>query len=323
MYLFLSLHGVQETGLLLLDAVLSGGQTQLGSVPCLLLAGLGAGLLDGGRASSDGFVHLLVESFHVLRVNTVLDVLAELARVGLFVVLLELVHVLADVATEDVLAVRLGVEFVGIGVVAWESLGGMWDVQTAVNGALESTEHLVTGGGSSQTSVQEASEWTWTFVVGFDVVLVTVNFGLTDVGFVELHLVQQSSSQEKAGAVVRGVVGEADVESELFELVSVGGADDNVASHSGVGYLADNIPVGASDNQAVFWRVELILVLSAEASSRLVVGLTVASASVFWLKSLEVSLVLLDLNQAVGSVLSSILIFSGHVSKQKLLTTFL
>jgi len=303
---------VQEAGLLLLDAVLAGGQAELGSVPSLLLAGLGAGHLDGGWAGADGVVHLLVQGLHVLGVDAVLDVLAELAAVGLLVVLLQLVHVLADVAAEDVLAVRLGVELVGLSVVAWESLGGVGDVQTAVDGSLEGTEHLVAGGGSSQTGVQEASEWTWTFVVGFDVVFVTIDFGLTDVGLVELHLLQQSSGQEETSAVVGRVVGEANVESELFELVGVGGADHNVASHSGVGYLADNIPVGAAHDQAVFWRVELVLVLGAEASSRLVVGLTVASASVFWLKSLEVGLVLLDLDQAVGSLLSSILIFSGH-----------
>merc|ERR1719507_147017 len=81
---------------------------------------------------------------------------------------------------------------------------------------------------------------------------------------------------------------------------------------SGVDHLGDHILVGVSHNQAVLGSVKLVLVLRTQSTSGLVIGLTVLSSLEFRLKSLEVSLVLLDLDQSVGSLLSSIPIFSGH-----------
>lgn len=109
-----------------------------------------------------------------------------------------------------------------------------------------------------------------------------------------------------------GVVGETDFNSEFGELVGVSCADDNISGHSWVSNLADDIPVGSSNNQSVFRSVEFVLVLSAKASSGLVIGFADLSPLEFRLESLEVSFVLLDFNQSVGSLLSSVSIFTGH-----------
>jgi len=303
---------VEEAGLLLSHSVLSGGESHLGLVPSLLLAGLGVLLLGVAWVGSDGVVALFVHGFESFAIDSGLDVLRELLGVGLLVVLLQLLHVLGDVTTEDVFAVGLGVEVVLLVVVAWESLGGVWDVEATVDGALESTEHLVAGGGSGETGVQEASEWAWTVVAWLHVVLVTIDLLLALVKLVELHLLQQSSSEQETGAVVGSVVLEANRDAEFGQLMGVSGADDNITAHSRVDDLADDISVGGSYNKSVFWGVELVLVLSAEASSGLVVGLALLSSSEFWLESLEVGLVLLDLDQSVGSLLSSILILLCH-----------
>lgn len=310
--LFLGFEGVEEAGLLLSHSVLSSGQAHLCSVPSLFLAGLGVLLLGVAWFGSDSVVALLVHGLESLAVDAGLDVLRELLGVGLLVVLLQLLHVLSDVATENVFAVGFGVEVVLLVIVAWESLGGVWDVEATVDGSLEGAEDLVAGGGSGETGVQEASEWTWAIIGWLHVVLVTIDLLLTLVELVELHLLQQSSREEKTGAVVSSVVLESDGDAELGELVGVGGADDNVTAHSRVDDLADDISVGGSYDKSVFWGVELVLVLSAEASSGLVVGLAFLSSSEFWLESLEVGLVLLDLDQPVGSLLSSILILAGH-----------
>jgi len=310
--LFLGFEGVEEASLLLSNSVLSSGQAHLGSVPSLLLTSLGVLLLGVAWVGSNGVVALLVHGLESLAVDAGLDVLRELLGVGLLVVLLQFLHVLSDVATEDVFAVGLGVEVVLLVVVAWESLGGVWDVEATVDGSLKSAEDLVAGGGSGETGVQEASEWTWAIVGWLHVVLVTVDLLLALVQLVELHLLQQSSSEKKTGAVVSSVVLESDGDAELGQLVGVSGADDDVAAHSGVDHLADDISVGGSHNKSVFWGVELVLVLSAEASSRLVVSFAFLSSSEFWLESLEVGLVLLDFNQPVGSLFSSILILAGH-----------
>jgi len=310
---------VEEASLLLSDSVLSGGKSHLGLVPSLLLAGLGVLLLGVAWVSSDGVVALLVHGLEGVAVNAGLHVLRELLGVGLLVVLLELLHVLGNVATEDVFAVGLGIEVVFFVVVAWESLGGVWNIKTAIDSTFQGSEDFVTGGGSGKTGVQEASEWTWAIISWFDVVFVTIDFFLTFVELVKLHLGEKSSGEEKSSAVMSGVVGEADFDSKFRELVGVGGADNDVSGHSWVGNLADDIPVGCSDNQSVFWSVKFVLVLSAQSSSSLVVSFADLSSLEFWLESLEVSLVLLDFDQSVGSLLSSVSVFTGHVREVSLL----
>ena len=69
------------------------------------------------------------------------EVLLEL----LLVLLLQRLHVLGHVETEDVLSVHVGVQLLSLGVVARESLLRVGDVETAVNGALQSSEHLEGG----------------------------------------------------------------------------------------------------------------------------------------------------------------------------------
>jgi len=303
---------VKKTGFLLSDLVFPAGQTQFGPAPLFLLASFSVDNLSVAWVGSDRFVSFFVHSFQRFTVDTVFNVLTELLGVSFFVVFFEFIHVLGNVATEDVFAVGFSVEVVFFVVVAWEPFGGVWDVETAVDGTFEGSEDFVSGGGSGETGVEEASEWTWTVVGWLYVVFVTIDFFLSLVEFVELHLGEKSSGEEETGAVVSGVVGEADLDSEFGELVGVSGADDDITAHSWVGNLADDIPVGGSNDQSVFWGVEFVLVLGAESSSGLVIGFTDLSPLEFWLESLEVGLVLLDLDQSVGSLFSSVSVFTGH-----------
>jgi len=303
---------VKKTGFLLLNFVFPAGQTQLSLAPLFLLTSLSINNLSVTWVSSDSVVSLFVHSFQTFTVNAVLNVLTELLAVSFLVVFLKFVHVLGDITAKNVFAMSFGVEVVLFVVVTREPFGGVGDVETAVDGAFQSSEDFVSGGGSGETGVEEASEWTWTVVGWLYVVFVTVDFFLSLVEFVELHLGEKSSGEEETGAVVRGVVGEADLDSEFGELVGVSGADDNITAHSWVGNLADDIPVGGSNDQSVFWGVEFVLVLGAESSSGLVIGFTDLSPLEFWLESLEVGLVLLDLDQSVGSLFSSVSVFTGH-----------
>jgi len=303
---------VEETGFFLSDFVLSAGQREFGFAPSFLFAGFWVDSFAVAWVSSDGVVGFFVHSFQRFTIDAVFDILAELFSVSFFVITFQFFHVFSDVTTKDVFAVGFGVEVVLFVVVAWESFGGVWDIETTVDGSFQSTKNFVSGGGSGETGIEEASEWTWTFFIWFDVVFITINFSLTDVSFVELHFGEKSSSEEKTGAVVGGVVGETDFDTEFWEFVSVSGADDNITAHSWVSNLADNISVGGSNDQSVFWGVEFVLVLGAESSSGLVIGFTDLSPLEFWLESLEVGLVLLDLDQSVGSLFSSVSVFTGH-----------
>ena len=51
-------------------------------------------------------------------------------------------HVVGEVAAEDVGAVHVGVQLLGLGIVAGEKLLGVGDVQAAVNGSLHGGETL-------------------------------------------------------------------------------------------------------------------------------------------------------------------------------------
>jgi len=310
--LFSNLQSVQETGFLLLDFIFPTSQSQPGLAPLFLLASLSINNLSMTGIRSNSFVRLLVHSLQTLTINTVLNVLTELFAISFLVVLLQFIHVLSYVTTEDVFAVGLSVEVVFFVVVAWESFGRVWDVEATVDGAFQSTEDFVSGGGSGETGVEEASEWAWAVFGWFYVVFVTVDFFLAFVKLVELHFGEESSSEEETGAVVSGVVGEADFDAEFGEFVGVSSANHYIPTHSWVRNLANNIPVGGSNDQSVFWGVEFVLVLSAESSSGLVIGFTDLSPLEFWLEPFEVSLVLLDFDQSVSSLFSSVSVFTGH-----------
>jgi len=73
--------------------------------------GLAARLLLRSRVRPDRGVHLLVEVLQVVRVDAGADKLGKLHLVLLRVLLLELLHELSDVASEDVLLEDLVVEF--------------------------------------------------------------------------------------------------------------------------------------------------------------------------------------------------------------------
>jgi len=259
-------------------------------------------------------VAFLVHTLELVTSDTSSDVLGKLSSICFLVIFLKLLHVFSNITAKDVLGVGLSIKAFSLGVVSRESLGGVGDIKSAIDGALERAEDLVSGGCSGETGVEEASEWSGAFFRGFYVVLVTINLGLTDVKLVKLHLGEKSSGKEKSGAVVSGVVLEADLDAVLGELVAVSCADHNITSHSRVDNLCDNISVGSPDYQSVLGGVKLVLVLSAKSPSGLVIGLSVLSSLELGLVSLKVSLVLLDLDQPVGSLFSSIFIFSGHFS---------
>ena len=82
--------------------------------------------------------HLLVHVLHAVGRHAVLDVAAELLLVQLLVLLDQVLHVVVHVAAENVGKVHVGVQLLGLRVVAGEALLGMADVQPDVDGSLHS-----------------------------------------------------------------------------------------------------------------------------------------------------------------------------------------
>ena len=81
------------------------------------------------------------------------------------------------------------------------------------------------------------------------------------------------------------------------QLVTVGGADHNVALQSGVGDLAANVRIGASHDHPVLRGVVLVLVLHHQTLPGEEVGLALPPPAELDLEPLEVSLVLDHLDE--------------------------
>jgi len=306
--------GSEEGSLDLGNTCSSLGVADLGSVPSLLVDGLfDLGL--GRGIGSDGSVGFLVHLLDVLGVDASLDESGELSLESFLVLFFELLHVVTDVSTEDVVFVDFSVELTVSE--SGESLGGVGDVETGISGTLEDTEDSGTSGGSGEASIQVASEGGLLFSIGFLVKLVTVDLDLTLVHRVKTELLENSSTDQKTGGVSGGVVSETNADAVSWELVGVRRGDDDISLESSVSDLGDDVLVGNSDNKSVLGSVVLVLVLDTESLSGEVVGLALSTSLELWLVSLEVGLVLLDLNKGSLRTSTSFLSHGGLESIQQ------
>lgn len=192
-------------------------------------------------------------------------------------------------SSEDVGAEELGVELLGLGVEARETLLGVRDENTAVRGTLKRTENTRTGGGALQTDVEIALEGAG-LVVTKRLDLLDLTIGLSDtlvlVGKAEDG--KGTTSNEETGGVGSGPVGKTVLDSVASELLGRSLGEDEVALDLGVDDLAGDVLVGETDNKAVLGGVVLVLGLGNKALPGVVVGLTLPATAVLDLVSREV-----------------------------------
>jgi len=163
-----------------------------------LADGLASSFLSAGGVLTDSGVNFSPELLHVLDFSgsEALLPIRELSLECTSVLLLELVVVVLDVGTENVVLVALRVKFgllflfdgdllttlVGLffhldDLEAGEALFGVGDGETTVGGTLHSTEDTVTGGGADETDIKESSHRALAFLMVIDgVVLSAINF---------------------------------------------------------------------------------------------------------------------------------------------------
>ena len=266
----------------------------------LLLGLLGASILIGLEGVlADGLVGIRVDLLEVTSVNLVLDVLDELGLVALLILISQVLHVLGDVGTVDVVLQGLGVELLGLDVVTGETALGVGDEDTTVRGTLHGSEDTVTGRGADKTNIEEGLEGAALAIIGLDGLGERVLTGsLLDTLelLVKVELLEDTTGKEQTGGVGSSPVGKTLLDAVLGELVSVGGGKNLVTGDLGVDDLGDDVAVGEANNHAVLGRVVLVLGLGDQALASIVVGLTLAAATVL---SLEATII-------------------GKVSKQKL-----
>lgn len=245
-------------------------------VSLVLLLTLVVILLEGVLA--DGGVGLAVQLLQTIGLDIVVKVLDELGLVALLVIVGQGLHVLGDVATEDVPAEGVGIEFLGFLVVAGESLLVVWDEETAVGGTLHGTKDTGTGRGSVETDVEEALEWAALLSVnlgGFGELVLTVRLFNTGEILVQVELLESTAGQEETGGVGSGPVGQTVLDSISLKLVCVGGAKDLVSREFGGDQLADDVAVGEAHDHSVLGSVVLVLGLGDQSLTSIVIGLQV------------------------------------------------
>lgn len=188
-----------NTSLLLIIGKLASLVLLALSLP-FLLALLGASLLvllEGVFA--DGLVGLLIDLLDVSSVNLVLDVLLELRLETLLIIVGKTLHVLSDVAAEDVFAESLGVELLTLDVVTGETVLGVGDVDTTVRGTLHGAEDTVTGGGADETNIKEGLEGAAGALVrldGLGELVLTVSLLNTSEVLVKTELLECTAGEE-------------------------------------------------------------------------------------------------------------------------------
>ena len=235
-------------------------------------------------------MRLGVQLLEPVRLNLIINVTRELRLVALLVVVGERLHVLSDVAREDVLAQGFGVELLGLVVVAWETLLRVWDVETTVGRTLHGAEHARAGGGPGKTHIEEALERAAGFALDLGLLGdLELSIGLldTDEAVADFEFAERATGDEQTDAVGGGPVGQAVGDAVALELVGVGGDEDLVAGDLRGDDLGDDVLVGEADDEAVLGRIVLVLGLGDEALAGVVVGLTRPAALVLDLVAAE------------------------------------
>ena len=287
--------GSLGSGKNLLDPVLALLDVELLPAPTLLLDLLD--LLGEGRIGTDGGVGLLVNFRDLVGLNSVLDELAKAGVVLPSISLLEGLLVISNVLTEDALLQNLGLELLGLSVVAGEPPLTVGDLKATIDGTLEGGEDLGSGGRAVETHIEVAGERAGRVIDVLNVVDLSVDFLVANVLGVQLELLEETAGGKETHAVGGGIVGQTGLDSVPGELVRVGGGEDVITVDLGKGHLGDDVGVGDTDNEAVLGAVVLVLVLGNEPLAGTVIGLTLTPAPVLDLEALEVSLVLHKLDE--------------------------
>jgi len=287
--------GETKTKLLGSDALLALSKSKTSRAELLVaLDGLLLLLLEG-RICTDSLVSILVDLLEVISLDALLLVAAELTIVCLRILLLELLHVVSDVATEDVLAESVSVKLLLLVVPTDKATLAVRDVETTVKSTLHGGEHTAASGGAVETDIEKSLERT-TLVELLDGAEGSTSSLLdTSVELVHAELLVKTTSNKKTSCIGSSVVGETKLDAIARKLVRVSGSQDVITIDARVNDLADAIAVGETDDKTVLGGVVLVLVLNHKTTTLIVVSLTLTTTTVLSLEALEISLVLNNL----------------------------
>merc|ERR1719300_1070171 len=204
--------------------------------------------------------------------------------------------------SKDVCSMNIGIQRLAFIVVPWESLFRVWNIESTINGTFQGSKDLSTGGGSGETNVQAGSECSGTIIIVFNTIHLSVDISVALVDRVEAELLEDSSSQEQSSAVACSIVGKPNFNSISGQLMTVSSANNDVSFKSSIGNLAADVSVGRSDNHPVLGCIILVLVLNYKTFASIEISLSFTPPAELDLETLEVSLVLNNLDERHGDL---------------------
>merc|ERR1719174_417640 len=256
-----------------------------------------------GWVLPDFFVCVAIHVFQLVGIDVIGNKLGEVSLILCGVFLLEHLHVLLNMTTEDTLLVSLRI-VLGVCTLllsrleSWEVLGAVRHMQSTVCSSLECTPHASTHYSVPDADIQNALERSLVGLLLLNVELLAIDLLLALDRVILAELLQGPACHEKPSAVCCSIVLVSHGNAILRELRRCGLADDLVPRDGGIGHLANNLGVGEAHNEPVLLVVVLVLVLADHLPASLEVSLALATATLGHLVALEVGLVLENLDES-------------------------
>jgi len=229
-------------------------------------------LLTGTGILTDLLVNTLIKLLQTISLNILRKVSGKLLLVLGVIFLLEVLHVLTNVASEDALTVHVRVVLLGVTVITRESLLGVGDIKSTIGGALQGTEDTASSRGGLASNIKEGTEGTLVLIDLINVVGslsnrgrddISVNLVITLIDIIQTNLLEETTSAQQSSTVGSGVVLKSDLQSVTGEFVRAGRREDAVTIDQGVHDLADHLTVGETHDDTVLGGLVLVLGLAA------------------------------------------------------------
>mmetsp|Transcript_9613 Transcript_9613/g.14529 ORF Transcript_9613/g.14529 Transcript_9613/m.14529 type:complete len:263 (-) Transcript_9613:118-906(-) len=229
-------------------------------------------LLAGAGILTDLLVNSLVKFLQTISLNILGKVRRELLLVLGVIFLLEVLHVLTNVSSEDALTVHVRVVLLGVTVITRESLLGMGDVKSTIGSTLQGTEDTASSGGGLAPNIEKGTEGTLVLVDLINVVgslsnrgrdYISIDLVITLINIIQTNLLEETTSAQQSSAVGGGVVLKTNLQSVTGQFVRAGRRKNAVTIDQGVHNLADHLTVGETHDDTVLGGLVLVLGLAA------------------------------------------------------------
>jgi hypothetical protein len=235
------------------------------------------------RVLTDLLVGLGIQLLQSISFYLIIDIALELRLVPLLIVVGKGLHVLSNVATEDVFAESVGIELFGLDIETWETVLGVGDENATIGSTLHGTEDTGTSGCAVKTNIKESLEWSSILLRSLGKFVLSISLLNTSEILIYAKLLENTTGDQETSAVCGSPVGKTVLDAISFEFVGVGSGEDLVTSDLGGYDLHNDVAVGEADDETVLGRIVLVLGLGDEALASIVIGLSDTTALVLGL----------------------------------------